>query len=639
MWYRGLIITFAFGFFVGGCSPDTLNIPLLTSGQEADLGDAGEPSPVLTPKTVKSEPKKALKRLGSAPAAVGVSGPSEAVSASKKGGNIHLDFDRAEISSVVAALLGDVLRLPFTVDPAVVGTVTMRAPSGLPVAKVLPALREVLRVHGAALVKRDGVYHVIPAEAMGPAQLGGSGVGVAVIPLRHVALTDIRTVLEDVAPFDGAVRFSEGANLVVVVGTPAERRSFADLVRVLDRDELAGLSVAMITLQRARASDVVTELQDVFGFAVKRTDRIRFMAVERLNAVIVLAKVKSDLDEALGWLEQLDGDDHGGERIYVYRVQHRRADVLAEVLGNLLEDFAGTSEDGEPAGLKFVSDDARNLLITRATPAAYEMVTATLSTLDVEAVQVAIEVTIAEVTLNDDLQYGVRWAFENGTLGSISVGDVAAETLTGGFSYLFSGSRGRVALSALVERTDVRVLSSPTVMVLDNQRARLQVGDEVPVLTRLAQSSGDPDAPIVTEVARRQTGVILEVRPLVQAGGVVRMEVRQEVSAAFPAGAGGGDVAIQQREVESVVVVGSGETLVLGGLIRDVKEVGNEGIPVLSDLPFVGALFGERRKNATRTELLILITPRIIQGATAAQEVTNALRKRFAAIYGDRKDG
>ncbi|MCH8103180.1 MAG: type II secretion system secretin GspD [Chloroflexi bacterium] len=287
--------------------------------------------------------------------------------------------------------------------------------------------------------------------------------------------------------------------------------------------------------------------------------------------------------------------------------------------------------------IRIIADEAINALVVLATQRQYRMVEATLRKLDIMPLQVLIEVTIAEVTLNDDLRYGLQWFFKAGGGNELTLSEAAAGNaaqIFPGFSYLFQvGGDVRLVLNALESITDVNVISSPQLMVLNNQTARLQVGDQVPVATQSAVSVGDPDAPIVNQIQFLDTGVILSVTPRVNAGGMVIMEIEQQVSDVVATTTSGIDSpTIRQRQISSIVAVQSGQTIALGGLIRESNTRTNVGIPILKDIPVFGALFGKTSDDTDRTELLVLITPRVVSNQDEARAVTDELRRRLRAV-------
>jgi general secretion pathway protein D len=278
--------------------------------------------------------------------------------------------------------------------------------------------------------------------------------------------------------------------------------------------------------------------------------------------------------------------------------------------------------------------------VIRASPRAYKEIESALRQLDIVPLQVLIEATIAEVTLRGERRYGVEWFFRYGDVSfasSTGLTENIAQALPGvpplGFAALFSNSDVRAVFNALEQESDLNVISSPQLLVLDNQTARLQVGDQVPIATQSAVSITDPDAPVVNSIEQRDTGVILSVTPRVNNSGLVIMEIDEETSDPVPTESSNIDSpTIQQRRVASTVAVQSGQTVVLGGLIRDSRTETQSGIPVLRSLPIIGPLFGVTDNTDLRTELLVVITPRVIRNPDQARAVTEELRQRLRGL-------
>jgi general secretion pathway protein D len=297
---------------------------------------------------------------------------------------------------------------------------------------------------------------------------------------------------------------------------------------------------------------------------------------------------------------------------------------------NDLESIATIEESGN---IRVIAHERNNALVILATAAEYRMIEATLKRLDIVPLQVMIEATIAEVLLDDNLKYGLQWFFQAGdstiTFSTLSAG--AVSPAFPGFSYFFDGSDAKVVLNALTEITDVRVISSPQLMVLDNQTARLQVGDQVPIATQSSQSTEGSN--LVNTIQFRDTGVILEVIPRVNASGLVVLDVLQEVSDVIETTTSEIDSpTIQQRSIQSTVAVQSGDTIALGGLIRDREEESVSGVPVLSAIPILGNLFKTTQTLVRRFELLVLITPRVVRNRREALDVTDELRRRLSTL-------
>jgi general secretion pathway protein D len=303
----------------------------------------------------------------------------------------------------------------------------------------------------------------------------------------------------------------------------------------------------------------------------------------------------------------------------------------ANPIGSGYADGAAKSGD-----LRIVANNDSNSLLILATPAEFSVVEAALLRLDIPSRQVLIEASLAEVTLTDELRYGVQWAY-NGKNGPLTLSDSSSGQLSQNFpglSFLFTGSTSISAvLNALESVTKVRVISSPKLLTLNNHEAQLQVGDSVPITTQSAVSTNASDAPIVNSVQMRDTGVILDVTPRVNKNGLVQLDISQEVSNSIPTTTSNIDSpTIQERKLTSTIVVKNGDTVALGGLITETISKNRSGVPVLSQIPLLGALFRDTDDSTTRTELILLITPRVMRDDTEFQNVMNDLHNEFQTL-------
>ena len=609
-------------------------------------------------------------------------------------GEVTLNVADADLREVVRLVLGDTLHVNYVIDPAVSGPVTVQTSRPIPVAKLPAMLDAILRVSGAALVQVGDLFKVVPisqAPINGPMprihpapNAIGPGFGILVVPVQFVSAAELAALLGPFVPPGGSLQVDPERNLLLLAGTPDELDTLTDLVAMFDVDWLAGMSFALYPLDYARPAALVAELEQIFGLKDGPVSGVvRFLPIDRLNAVLVMSSQPAYLGRAEAWIQRLDQAGEGDEpEIFVYPVQNGRAADLAEVLGeifnvqstavgprNLLapgvepatirssladpepsESQAG-AEPFEPldqprlssAGrrapdVQLVADATTNSLVIRAAPGEYGRIRKALEQLDILPLQVLIEATVAEVTLNKELSYGVELFLRSGdfsaTLSQRATG--AVRGLFPGFSALVAGSDVTAVLNALETVTDVDVVSSPHLLVLDNQTARIQVGDQVPITVQQATSVSNPDAPIVNSIELRDTGVILSVTPRVNVSGLVVMELEQEVSNVVGSqtrtGSEQATPTISQRQIKSTVAVQSGETIVLGGLIQDNKDRSVSGLPYLAQLPIIGPLFGTFNRHASRTELLVLLTPRVIRDAEEARAVTDELRRRLRSL-------
>jgi general secretion pathway protein D len=277
-------------------------------------------------------------------------------------------------------------------------------------------------------------------------------------------------------------------------------------------------------------------------------------------------------------------------------------------------------------------------LLIYGTRIEYEKIEASMRRLDVPATQVLIEASIIEVTLTDDMQYGLQWAFNdalsNGKTGTGVLSNIAGGVLgpvQAGFSYTLKNSAGAVTaiLSALAEKSLVKVISSPSLMVLDNHTAAISVGNQQPIQSTETVTDGGTRT---TGIQYKDTGVALAVTPSVNAGNMVTMQINQAVTDVGAIDLATGQRSFLQRQIASKVAVRSGESIVMGGLIRDNSTSGSSGVPGLHEIPVLGALFGTKTNSGTRTELLVVITPRVVRSDQDMREVGNEMREKMRSF-------
>jgi general secretion pathway protein D len=288
-------------------------------------------------------------------------------------------------------------------------------------------------------------------------------------------------------------------------------------------------------------------------------------------------------------------------------------------------------------------------LLIKSSPRDYKKILDALKQLDLVPLQVLVEATIIEIRLSGNLQYGVQWLFYggwpsgnrndqrsqyslDGTLDSASESGINTSFPGFNWAIIRAPDTIRATLSALAGDGLVNVLSSPSVMVLDNQTAKIQVGDQVPVATTQQQGT-DVTSRVVNQIEYRDTGVILSVKPRVTPGGLVQMEIEQDVSTVVPTDSSQlNSPTFQTRNITSNVAVRSGQAVVLGGLIQDIRNQNKQGVPGLYNLPVVGGLFGERTRDANRTELVVVLNPQVIASDRDVEAVTEDFRSRMKGL-------
>ncbi len=640
-------------------------------------------------------------------------------------GAYSLDFADADLREVVSQILGPMLGLSFTIDPAVRGTTTLHTARPQNREELLATVQSLLSSNGAALVSAGGLYRVVPAAQAGAA-------GSRIVPLRFVAAEGLAKVLQPLIGQGVRVAAEPGLNALVIAGDPNQLDMIETLVGNFDVDTLVGQSYALLPVSVGSAREHAEALQEALrGQAGAVTGGlVRVTALPRLNAVLVIASQPSYLEAARSVHAVLDRQRRAVVRYWrIYYLQNSSAEDVAYILqsaftpnavtavpksrqggsaraGMLQQslgrgssaagggatgggasgaaaggasaggsfarggvsaaplasgqagatasaapqsaanpllgglDQSGGSGNDAADGIRILPDEQNNALLINGTAQEGETIELMLRKIDILPMQVRIDATIAEVTLNDQLKYGTQFFFKgNGIVGilnnaSTAVGNPAATVLGTSFPGFVLGGNGAggapAALSLLQAVTSVNVLSAPQLVVVDNEPARLQVGSLVPYLTASAQSTLTAGAPVVNSINYQPTGIILDVTPRVNSGGLVTLDVTQEVSdvdTTSPKASGIDSPTFQQRIVSSRVVVQDGQTIGIAGLIRDSASRGNEGLPWLKDVPLLGLFAGTQTNERGRTELLVLITPHVIRSQREVRDLTDDLRE------------
>ncbi|MFH0352437.1 MAG: secretin N-terminal domain-containing protein, partial [Chromatiales bacterium] len=382
-------------------------------------------------------------------------------------GEYTLNFENTDLQEVVKAVLGDLLKENYFIDPKVAGTTTIQTTRPLKRHELLPTLENLLRLNGASLLRTEGMYKILPsaqaARGSPPSSVtrlaAARGYTIRVVPLRYASARELHKLIEPFLPQDAPQIVDAQRNLLILTGSEQEIQAAVELVELFDVDWLSGMSMALFKLQHAEVKTLHAELEKVFGDKDSPlTGVVRMVPVERLNALLVVSSRPGYLDQARNWVERLDQiGESVSPRLYVYRVQNGKAADLAAVLGGIFGAEAQPSEPGAPppefapgetqstleseaeeagglskAGrskskgqerggvsvvatetLRIIADETNNALVIMAKPQDYKMIESALKRLDVIPLQVLIEATVVDITLTDNLQYGVEWLFRN----------------------------------------------------------------------------------------------------------------------------------------------------------------------------------------------------------------------------------
>lgn len=635
--------------------------------------------------------------------------------AKKEGEGYSLNFDNADLSEISKVILWDTLQIPYLFDPRVKGKVTLATGKAISKEDLLFTYETILQMNNAAMVKEGKLFRIVPAAlAQSSKSLNvdyasenrsiGPGYGVTIFPLKYVSTDVMRNILSSLTNKQNGVKASIAGNILFIRGPGRERKTLVELALSFDVDWMKGQSAGIYVLENTSPDDVIPELRGVFKTKNGRGKGIvRFQAIKRLNAILVLTENPEFLDKVETWVKRLDRTNGAAENLFVYRVENGKAKELTDILNQMFTGASQSStadrgrqvapdqpisqlasqsnqnsgstlsgqQDNQPAvqaasntdlstssssslssgggggEIKIIADEVNNKILIKASNRDYKRILKVIKRIDKAPVQVLINATLAEVTLNDQLKYGVQFFLQkgNGSKGAVSFStgnalQVAANQFPG-LNFVFGSiTQPKVVLDALASQTNVKVVSSPSVVVLHNQVASLQVGDEVPIATRQSTSVTDTQAPIVNEIRFRKTGVILKVTPRVSSNGLVTMEIDQEISsvnnvtAIGDAGAGSLTPTISQRRISSTIAVNSGQMVVLGGLISERDNNLESGIPGVRKIPVIGKVVGaNNNRGKARTELVIFLQPTVIRNAQDAANIAENVRaslSRFA---------
>ncbi|WP_353647005.1 secretin N-terminal domain-containing protein [Mesorhizobium sp. WSM2240] len=590
---------------------------------------------------------------------------------------MSLDYANADIRQVVQDIVVDVMSMPVVIDPGVGGKMSLHTARQVPVSEVPRLLDKALASHGYGLAAGDQGVRVGRLADLA----GGMQSSVQIIPVRYVDPVEVIGVIRPNLLESVHLTLAPGGRGIVVSGPPGSVSSVRELVDLFDTDAMLHKSFALYPLSQASPAEIERELSLLFAQNGQERGLVRFAALERLNGILVVAEDPAALKQVRQAIAKLDTASEATANIHVRPLLYRRASEAAHVLAQTLGAEAPSAvSPAEPAGkfgnlslgsdvsnraslpvnvpgrpaekpdatvsrshpvdqivmsanhlglsapVRIQADPGQNALVVLAAPHDYKIVEAAIRQLDVKPRQVLIQAIVAEVRLNNRLRYGVDYLLSTKGVGAVP----------DGLSYVFPNTNANTVLHGLSELGEVKVVSAPRILAVDNQTATIQVGDQVPILVRSSQSTASANSPIVNDVEMRDTGVILAVTPRIGAGGSITLDTFQEVSTGIRNTLTNvQSPVISVRRLQSTVSMRNGDTIAIGGLMQDSTTQANSGVPVLKDIPLLGGLFRNTEYAKERTELLILLNPRVIDTDADASALTEELREKFESLAPD----
>jgi len=628
---------------------------------------------------------------------------------------VSLNFSGADLVEVIH-VLAQYLKLNYTIDPGVRGTVTLYSAQPLRQQDLLPVFHQVLRMNDAVAVKSGEFYHIAPINAgkglvRPPRQLGERGYILQVVPVRFFSASEIKRLLEPfITPGGDILEYPRG-NFLIILDLASNIQRLLEIKDLIDVNVFAGVRMELYQPKVASAEELAEEMGRIMqAYAASTAQSENFVAqfipVPRINRLLVISHSEAAWTYAMRWLENIDTYAEGpGRRIFVYPVENGKAVDLADILnqvlgqgptrprvprktlkdihervpGGQLQPTPGLPSAGQSGGstgqspslyavapaqpprpptrprpearaapptapparpedqVRIVPDPATNSLIIFGTGQEFQNIRNILTKIDIVPRQVLMDVMIAEVSLEDELEFGVEYQILRDDVEIFGrdfnqhvslLSGLPAASPPGWSAIIGTGNSIRAFINARREDSRIKVLSSPTILATDGQPARIQVGSEQPIATGTVTSPVSTGVTSSTTIQYRNTGSILTIIPQVNAQGLVHLQVKTEVSDLGASVTVGQDSfpSFTTRDVETTAVVQDGETLAIGGIITDRVERRKLGIPFLMDIPVFGRFFGTTKDDIDRVELIILITPHVIRSKEEARTVTEEFK-------------
>ncbi|MCA3019561.1 MAG: hypothetical protein ING66_16545 [Rhodocyclaceae bacterium] len=669
---------------VAGCAthpviPPPLQVPPRATPQATDASVAG----------VGTEPKRSLVLENPSPP-VTIGKPETPATPKPTGGpaDIALNFDQLPLPAFIQAVYATALKRTISIDPAVSARkdlVTLRGGKSLTASEAESVAGLLLKSYGVAVQDLGGLTRFVPdGSTTGylPEIRRGRALPDTPMPMRPVFLlaelqsirhNDVMGYLKTL--FGEKIKYIEDPmrNSILMAGNGEDIQAALEAIQVLDQPMFKARNSIRISPSVWSADELAKRLTEILiqeGYAVGTTSSygslqfpITLLPVAGVNSVIVFAQSKEIIAHIVEWAKVLDkpAEKSTGRNFFSYQVRNTDATRLAETVQQLLSGIARpaaaasptTGATGTPApsavgGGGVVVDKATNTILFKATSDDYADIVRLLRELDRASRQVLIEVTVAQVAVDDSLTLGVDWIFRNLNNSGLNVTQLGGNT--GGSATSFGSFTGfaitqldrlgqpRAVLNALASDNKVTVLSNPSLIARNGEAASIQVGQDVPILTSQQTNSATGGTGVISSVQYRNTGTILKIKPVIHSSDQVDMEVNQEVSSVANNTTGGiNSPTINKSSLDTKLTLKHGSTYVLGGLISNNVDKTRSGVPFLKDIPILGQAFSKTVDSTKRNELVILITPYIISDDGEARAVTDAFRKQLGAWAQEQK--
>ncbi|MFN3531465.1 MAG: type II secretion system secretin GspD [Candidatus Brocadia sp.] len=567
--------------------------------------------------------------------------------------DIAFNFDNAEIKDVLQIILGEILNVNYILDKRVGGTINLHATGQVYKEELLSMLNTLLYVYDFAIMKDGDLYRILPkAETRPETNIVVYGdkippwdknIMIQIVPLQYENPKNLNATLRPFMTNVGNIVTHGDSPYIILIETASNMEKLLTLIKTFDVPFFAGKAIKFYDFKYADGKNVakdLTTLAQSLGAKVGAEGGISFVPFSDSNKMLVVTKLPELLPKIDLWIKNIDVPPTELEeepKVYVYKVQHQKAETIVPILTQIYSEKMAAQPKlvgkKQPEAMKIVADPKTNAIVIKALSTDYKAIKSIIEAIDATPQQVFIEVLIVEVDLDSKLDYGTEWSIDarldGGPLQLFGLGDL--KRTDGKPSLTYNRGSFEILMDILATNTRANILSAPHILVRDEQPATIQVGSEVPILT----SSGQQTGTTVTfeQVQYRDTGIILTVTPHIAENDFITLDVKQEVSDAQQTTTGvSNSPTFSTRQAETSLVIKSGHSISLGGIIQQRDEKSISKIPLLGDIPYLGNLFKTTSITNRRTELIILITPYIANNAEEADSLTNAFQKKLKEI-------
>jgi len=656
-----------------GPEENTIDAKTAFAGEKKEVPDRKTLQPIASNRTTELKPPPELKPLWSV--------MHEKTHHKKKnkdqGPKIHVElaFDNADIHEVLDITLYELFRVNYMVDPSIKTNVTFHISGDYTKQQFINILNNVLQLNNLAIVNGPGdIYKVVQrasSAGSGNAPLAGdeppdhAGDLTRMIRLRYIASASAAKNIKPFLSKNAVIVQDSVTNSLVITDTVENLDKAVSILGMMDIEYFADISWRVFPIEGADASEISRDLTRLLktGGLYNRPGMdmgsFEIVPIKTMNALLVATKWPSMLTLIEDWITAMDHANDSGTNVFVYFVENgtavELADILSQVYGGtagsgpkkttIVKPTAGTGLSGELSGeVEIIPDETNNAIVFRANGRDYKIIKEVLKKLDIVPRQVLINVVIAEVSLTGGLEYGVEWFLKDNAqsdyklqgilhsgIDQLMDTDLGSGVTGFNLALLDSDDVLRGLISALDTEGEINILSSPNILAIDNKESIIEVGEQVPIPTGESMTDGGTT---ITSIQYRDTGVLLTVTPHINSSGLIKMELAQEVSEI------GTEFKISEvtansfltRKAQTSLVIEDGQTIVIGGLMRSKSDKNSSGIPYLRDIPILGYLFGGMSDDFAKTELIFLVTPKVINTRAEADAITKDFSARVDLI-------